>query len=166
MQNQAYIFIIFILNGFLIGILFDIFRIFRKCFKTPDFITYVQDIIFGILSGLSLLYSIFKFNNGELRLFIFLGILLGVTFYMLIFSRLFINIIVSSITLIKKIINIIIIIPIKYILQLLRKIIYTPIKYIFSKIVIFLRKILQFFMKKTKKIQLSKIFYKNKKDFA
>ena len=47
MQNQAFTFIIFILNGFIIGILFDIFRILRKSFKTPDSITYIEDIIFG-----------------------------------------------------------------------------------------------------------------------
>lgn len=166
MQNQAYIFIIFILNGLLIGILFDIFRILRKCFKTPDFITYIQDIIFWILSGLSLLYSIFKFNNGELRLFIFLGVILGIMLYMLIFSRLFIQTSVASITIIKKIINMVIITPIKYILLLLRRIIYNPIRFIITKIVKLFRKILQFFKKKTKKVKLNKIFYKNKKDFA
>ena len=65
MQNQAYTFIIFVLNGFIIGIFFDIFRILRKSFKTPDVITYMQDIAFWILSGLIILYSIFKFNSGE-----------------------------------------------------------------------------------------------------
>lgn len=48
--NQAYLFLIFILNGLLIGILFDFFRILRKSFKTPDFITYIQDICFWILA--------------------------------------------------------------------------------------------------------------------
>ena len=46
MQNQAYAFLIFILNGLIVGILFDVFRILRKAFKTSDFITYIQDIIF------------------------------------------------------------------------------------------------------------------------
>ena len=92
MQNQAYAFIVFILNGFLIGLLFDIFRIFRKSFKTPDFITCLEDFIFWIITGLLLLYSIFKFNNGELRIYIFLGVILGAAIYMLIFSKFFINI--------------------------------------------------------------------------
>ena len=39
MQSQVYAFLMFIINGFLIGILFDTFRIFRKAFKTSDFIT-------------------------------------------------------------------------------------------------------------------------------
>ena len=53
--NQAYIFLIFVINGFLIGILFDIFRILRKSFKTKDIITYIEDILFWILTGLLLL---------------------------------------------------------------------------------------------------------------
>ena len=103
MQNQAYTFIIFVLNGFIIGILFDIFRILRKSFKTPDVITYMQDIAFWILSGLIILYSIFKFNSGELRLFIFIGVLLGIWAYILVLSKLFINMSVHIINFIKKI---------------------------------------------------------------
>ena len=40
MNNQAYLFLIFSLNGFIIGVLFDFFRILRKSFKTKDIITY------------------------------------------------------------------------------------------------------------------------------
>ena len=57
--NQANLFLIFTINGILIGLLFDIFRILRKSFKTSDIITYTEDLIFWILTGLLLLYSIF-----------------------------------------------------------------------------------------------------------
>ena len=76
--NQAYLFLIFVLDGFIIGLLFDFFRILRKTFKTSDIITYIQDILFWILTGLIVLYSIFVFNNGEMRIYIFLGILIGI----------------------------------------------------------------------------------------
>ena len=92
MNNQAYIFFIFILNGLIIGILFDIFRIMRKSFKTSDFRTNLQDILFWIFTGLILLYSIFRFNNGELRAYIFLGVFIGVALYMLLFSKIFIKV--------------------------------------------------------------------------
>ena len=65
------LFMIFIFNGFLISILFDIFRILRKSFKTNDFFTYTEDILFWILTTFIILYSIFKFANGELRAFLF-----------------------------------------------------------------------------------------------
>ena len=50
--NQAYLFCIFIINGIIIGILFDFFRILRKTFKTSDLITYIEDSMFWILTGI------------------------------------------------------------------------------------------------------------------
>lgn len=166
MQNQAYVFAIFILNGFLIGILFDVFRIFRKSFKTPDFITYMQDVIFWIISGLMLLYSIFKFNNGELRMFIFLGVILGIVMYMLIFSKLFIKFSVCIINFIKQIIHILIIIPINFIIKILNKLFYKPIVFIYIKTTNLCKKIMLFCKTKSKKMFFKHRNYKNKKDFA
>ena len=150
MENQAYIFFIFILNGFLIGILFDIFRILRKSFKTKDFLTILQDILFWILAGFIILYSIFKFNNGELRGFIFLGILIGAIIYLLLFSKLFITVNVFIINILKKIIYYILILPIKTILKFLKKIIFKPVTSIcvnfrkkMSKLLIKLKKIIK-----------------------
>ena len=102
-MNQLYIFLCFFLTGMVIGILFDIFRILRRSFKTLDVITYIQDFIFWILTGVILLYSIFTFNNGELRAFVFVGILLGITLYILLISKFFIKIVVKIILIIKKI---------------------------------------------------------------
>ena len=63
--KQANIFLVFIFDGILIGILFDIFRVLRKNFKTPDVVTYLEDILFWILTGVILLYSIFIVADGE-----------------------------------------------------------------------------------------------------
>lgn len=130
MQNQIYVFIVFILNGVLIGLLFDCFRALRKSFKTPDMITYIEDIIFGILSGILILSSIMRFNDGEIRVYLFLGIILGLTLYLLIFSRIFIKVSVSLITFFIKIINLIILIPVKFIYRLFRKILFKPIIFV------------------------------------
>ena len=132
--SQTILFIIFILNGVFVGILFDFFRILRRSFKTSDIITYIQDILFWILAGASILYSIFKFNNGELRLYIFIGILLGVSAYILIFSRLFIKISVEIINFVKKVLFNLIVVPTKFIIKLLKKSILNPIIYILKKI--------------------------------
>ena len=147
-----YVFIAFILNGFLIGIIFDCFRILRKSFKTPDFVTYIEDILFGIITGLLILYSIFKFNNGELRFYLFLGIFIGLLLYLLIFSKVFIKICVFIISIIKKIINFIIIIPIKFICRLFKKIFFKPIVFIYISFKKGFKKIkLPFFKLKGKK---------------
>mgnify|MGYP005763202703 CR=1 FL=1 len=128
--EQAYIFFIFIINGFLIGFLFDLFRILRKSFKTSDFVTYIEDICFWILTGLLILYSIFKFNSGEIRFYILIAILIGVIVYMLTLSKFVIEIFVTILNSIKKVImkiTHIIFYPIK-------KLFFNPIHFIFVNV--------------------------------
>lgn len=135
--NQAYLFLIFTLNGIFIGILFDFFRILRKSFKTINLITNVEDIIFWILTGLSIIYCMSNFSDGSLRLFMFLGLGIGLTIYILTLSNFIIKTVVKVISIIKKfIITIISIItfPFKAIFKLIRKILFRPIYVIFIKI--------------------------------
>lgn len=129
-MSELYTFITFILTGICIGILFDIFRILRKSFKTIDIFTYIQDFLFWILSGIILLYSIFSFNNGELRSYIFIGVIIGVILYMLIFSKYVIKIAVTIIIIIKKIICI----PIKFMIDIIIKYILKPFTNITTRI--------------------------------
>lgn len=131
--NQAYLFLIFVINGLLIGLLFDIFRIFRISFKTKDFITYIEDILFWILTGAIVLYSIFVFNNGEIRFFIFLGIIIGIILYITLFSTYIIKYSVYIIKFLKKILSTIfkyLYVPIKYIGLIIKKIFFKPIAFI------------------------------------
>ena len=104
MNNQAFLFVIFVINGILIGILFDIFRVLRKSFKTSDIITYIEDIMFWIGAGVLTLYFIFCYNNGEIRFFIFLGIILGISIYILTISKYFMKVSIIIISTIKNII--------------------------------------------------------------
>ena len=127
--HQLICLLLFGVTGIVIGILFDIFRIWRRSFKTADFITYIEDICFWLLAGLILLFSIFTFNNGELRLYVFLGILFGTLIYLLTLSKYFILIFVKIITFIKKILWY----PISKIIQVSTKI-FSPIKASFVKI--------------------------------
>ena len=131
--NQAYLFLIFTLNGFAIGLLFDFFRILRKSFKTSDTITYIEDILFWILSGLSVLYSIFMFNNGEIRIYMFLGIFIGISLYILLLSNYIIKInvyLISKLKIFLKYIFNILIIPIKLIFNIIKRLFFKPISFV------------------------------------
>lgn len=165
-MNQLYIFLCFFLTGIVIGILFDIFRILRRSFKTWDIVTYIQDFVFWILTGVILLYSIFTFNNGELRAFVFVGILLGVTVYILLVSKYFIKIAVKIILIIKKILFYPINFIKKYIIKPISKFI---IKYIIrpfsSKISKIHFKFPKINLKKTKSDNLSNKIRQLEKDF-
>ena len=163
-NNQAYLFLIFTLDGFIIGLLFDFFRILRKSFKTSDLVTYIQDTLFWILTGLLVLYSIFIFNNGQIRLFMFLGIFLGVTLYILTISQYIIKI---NVFIICKIKNIVIYIfnllsyPLKFIIKILKKIFYKPILSISKNIKKTTKNSIDFSTKKFKKMFNNKKLSKN-----
>lgn len=122
--NQAYLFLIYTISGILIGIFFDIFRILRKSFKTLDLFTYIEDFIFGIITGIFLIFMLFGFNGGQLRLYIFIAIILGLLIYMTTISKYFIKISVKIIVTIKNIITkiiYIIVYPIKKLILFIRK---------------------------------------------
>ena len=144
--NQAYLFLIFTINGILIGFLFDIFRILRKSFKTNDLITYLEDIIFWILTGIIILFSMCKFCDGELRGFTIIGIAMGVILYMLTISTYIIKVAVFIINILKTIIG-----------KIISIIIY-PFKLIFKPISIICINIRKWFLESTNKI------YKNIKN--
>lgn len=131
--SQAYLFLIFVINGILIGLLFDFFRISRKVFHTNDVVTYVEDILFWILAGATVLYSIFVFNNGELRLYMFLGILLGAFFYLVFISSYIIKINVKIINFLKKVLEVLLI-PFNFIYQLIHRILLKPVTFLFINI--------------------------------
>ena len=119
-MNEIYIFAIFILNGALIGILFDVFRILRKSFKTPDILTNIEDIFFILISGFIILYTIFRLNNGQIRIYMLIALILGITLYITFISKYFIKLNVNIIKFIKlilkKILNILFF-PFKYIIK-------------------------------------------------
>lgn len=127
--SQLFCLGIFIITGILIGLLFDVFRILRKSFHTADLITYIQDILFWILAGSMMLFSIFTFNHGEIRSYVFIGIIIGVVIYMLALSKLFVKSSVTIILFFKKIFSY----PIHLIEKLIKTIIINPILFVTKK---------------------------------
>ena len=142
-------FIYFIITGMILGIVFDIFRILRKSFKTSDIVTNIQDILFGVITGSILLSTIFLFNNGELRLYIFLGIAFGIIIYMLFISRYFIKLNVTIINFIKRFI-ILITKPFIILLRFIKKLFFKPISFICINLKLLFNKIFNNFKKTTK----------------
>lgn len=141
--TQIQLFCIFFLTGGIIGLLFDFFRILRKTIKTSDFITYLQDIIFWILSSIIIMYNIFTFNNGEIRLYLFLAILLGSLIYLLLVSKIIIKINLTCIKFFENILRKIILI-----LKIPFSILFKPIEFI----IINTKHILAIFINKIEKI--------------
>lgn len=136
-NSQAMLFLLFALDGVIIGVIFDFFRILRRSFSTGNILTALEDILFWIFVGIILLYSIFVYNNGAIRGYMFLGVFCGATIYMITLSKIFIKINVYILNFIKKILIRIIKIfsvPIKIISSIFINIVVKPTKILLIKL--------------------------------
>lgn len=123
MTEQARLFLISVIFGFIIGFGYDWLRIFRRIIKHFNFITQLEDIFYWIISGFLLFFVMLKENNGEIRAFLILGAFIGMLLYFLIISPLFLNISIAIVNFIKKILSLIftiILYPFKIIVKFLR----------------------------------------------
>lgn len=124
-ENQATIFIVFIVCGVLIGVLFDIFRISRKLIPSGLYLTFIQDLLFCLCSFILLILFSYKFNFGQLRWYMFFGIIIGCLLYFITISKF---VILISVFIIKISVKILLI-PIKTITKIFKKPLFIIIKF-------------------------------------
>ena len=76
-HDQLRLVVSMIAVGFIIGIVYDCFRIKQKLLFSPSFILIIDDLLFSIISVVLFILSTFLFNNGIVRwysaVFAFLG---------------------------------------------------------------------------------------------
>ncbi len=85
--HEAYVFLISVLSGAGMGLIYDLLRCVRRCAKSTDVITDIEDIIFWAISIAVMFFSIFFTNHGVVRWYQFFGVILGSILYFLTLSR-------------------------------------------------------------------------------
>lgn len=90
MTLQVKIILFSFLSGVLTGVLFDLYRVFRGINKFK-IITVVEDILFWILSSLVVFIFLLYTNQAFITLYVYLCIIIGILFYMKVFSKVFIK---------------------------------------------------------------------------
>lgn len=86
-QNQTYVFLWSLFVGVILAVIFDFFRILRRKGNTPNYLVYIQDIIYWIIVTIIIIMSAFITNDGELRGYMFIGYILGAVVYIVTVSR-------------------------------------------------------------------------------
>lgn len=79
--NQTHVFISFIFIGIIISFIFDLFRLIRISYKFSNISVILQDTLFWLLSGIIIIYSILILNSGEIRVYLFFSMFLGIVIY-------------------------------------------------------------------------------------
>ena len=82
-NTQTLIFFRSLWLGALLGMMYDLFRIFRIAVPTPNFAAVAEDILFFLLSAFLSFGFILSVNYGQVRFFILLGEGLGFLLYYL-----------------------------------------------------------------------------------
>ncbi len=83
-SQQAEIFLIAVISGGALGLVYDILRL--PVFVLGNWWRYISDMLFWICASASAFFVIFYFNSGVMRLFEFAGIVLGLIPYFLVLS--------------------------------------------------------------------------------
>ncbi|MBE5812133.1 MAG: hypothetical protein E7314_00570 [Clostridiales bacterium] len=86
-NNELIAFVYFAISGIISGLVFDMFRCKRKCFETPNWLVYIEDLLFWIIIGGIALYTSYIASNGQVRVFMLISMLLGSMIYFLTFSK-------------------------------------------------------------------------------
>ncbi|MCZ8517578.1 spore cortex biosynthesis protein YabQ [Paenibacillus filicis] len=113
-------------GGLALGVLFDLYRVLSGQLKLPSWLKAVCDLLYWFIGTLVVFKLLYESNRGEVRPFIFLGLGMGIIVYFLLFSRPVVRVIVFMIRVVlttlwigKRMIEIFIITPIIWTYRLL-----------------------------------------------
>ncbi|NLK08580.1 MAG: spore cortex biosynthesis protein YabQ [Firmicutes bacterium] len=86
LASQVYGFSATIAAGLSLGLLFDLYRLWRRATRPQKFVTAVQDILFWVVATPVTYFYLVMGNWAELRFHVFLGLALGLLLYFGVFS--------------------------------------------------------------------------------
>lgn len=81
LSEECLLFLYSVLLGVFLGVVFDIFRIIRAIIPHKSALVAVEDVIFMMIWGLSLVIFSVELSRGNVRFFCFLGSVLGFAIY-------------------------------------------------------------------------------------
>ncbi len=91
LRLQLTTFLTMIIIGGMIGIGFDFYRVLRSKITFNQLVTDVADILFSLVVSLIICGGLLYSNDGRVRIYFLLGVILGLIIYYFIFSGLVIN---------------------------------------------------------------------------
>lgn len=85
------LFLVMMIVGSLIALVFDFFRGVRKATKTAykeiaPFV-HIQDVLFVLMSFIIFVFAVIVYNDGEIRGYMILGLITGILLYWALLSR-------------------------------------------------------------------------------
>lgn len=136
---QFYTMLTMIGMGAFVGAALDTYHRFLKRSKRNLFYVFVNDILFWVLISIIIFYVLLQVNEGEMRIYVFLALLCGFSFYMSLIRNVYNKILEQIITLVIK--------TSKFIQKLFRIFILLPCRWIIHVIIVFVLGIFHIIMR-------------------
>jgi spore cortex biosynthesis protein YabQ len=106
LQTQFVTMGMMLLGGLSLGGMFDLYRVLASQLKAPRYAYYLLDLVFWLIGTLLVFKLLYASNLGQVRMFIFVGLLLGIGVYFLLFSQTVIQLILWMIRVVRAMIRI------------------------------------------------------------
>lgn len=91
-STQFNLLVFSILAGVITGVLFDLYRVFRGLECPNRVITFIEDTLFWILTGIIVFIFLLSTNYAYMREYVYIAIAVGILLYMAFISKYFIKV--------------------------------------------------------------------------
>ena len=81
LTGQVLTFVMTIMTGILLGVVFDSYRVLRGTFNPKPLLTWFTDLLYWLVATAVVFIALVFSNWGELRFYVFIGILSGLGLY-------------------------------------------------------------------------------------
>lgn len=110
-----------VLSGLALGVLYDLYRVLSDRLNIRNWVMAILDIMYWLVGTVLVFRMLYASNHGQVRLFIFIGLVVGVLFYFSFLSRMttaliyfMIKVVVGTIRFGKRMIDLFIVAPILF----------------------------------------------------
>jgi spore cortex biosynthesis protein YabQ len=92
-------------SGLLLGILYDVYRVAAKKLKVSRWLLAILDLVYWLAATVLVFRLLYLSNQGQVRIFVFLSLMIGICCYFALFSRYVIRLIYLIIRVTKAILR-------------------------------------------------------------
>ncbi|MBP2655860.1 MAG: yabQ [Firmicutes bacterium] len=103
--GQFETFLLTILAGVILGVVFDVYRVMRGVFRPRWIVTSVTDLFYWLLATAIVFVTLIAGNGGEVRFYVFLGLVSGVAVYYRLLSKRAIGILIWLVRCVVRVFN-------------------------------------------------------------
>lgn len=102
LASQFYAFVVTILMGLTIGMFFDFYKVTKGIARPGKVLGYLGDLLFWIISTVTVFFMLLVGNWGEIRLYVVIGVAVGALIYIKLMSGFVIRVLLFVVFLVKK----------------------------------------------------------------